>query len=134
MCGEFLRRRRMRARWSRHSGHVDRNRRRKRKIEPGLPAAEQFEIDGREQAAIDGGTVLDAHRKVDRKPAAQRIEAGWRTGKPAARYGQCIDEIDADRLTVDTSQLGIQEGKVKLGVVDHQGIRPDEGDQLIENG
>jgi len=124
----------MRACWSCHASDVDRNRRRKRKIEPELAAAEQFEIDGREQTAIDRRTVLDAHREVDRKPAAQRIEAGRRTGKPAARYRQCIDETDTDRLMIDTSQLSIQEGKVKLSVVDYQGIRPNEGEELLENG
>ena len=101
------------------------------KIETGLPATEQFEIDRREQSAIDLGPMLDTVRQVDLETPAQSVEACRRSGKPHPRQPESIDEGAADRISLQASQFSIQKREVELGVVNHQPVRTDKSQQLV---
>ena len=102
-----------------------------REIETGLPAAEQFEIDGSEQSAIDLGPMLDAVRQVDLETPAQGVETCRRSRKPHPRQPESVDKGAADRISLQASQFSVQKREVELGVVNHQPVRTDKGQQLV---
>src|SRR5271165_1653288 len=79
-------------------------------IETGLPAAEQLEIDGSEQSAIDLRPMLDTVRQIDVETSAQGVEACRRSRKPHSRQPERIDKGAADRLSLQMSQFSIQKG------------------------
>ena len=93
MGRQFLDRGFVRAGRSRDPCGVDHKLGRSGEIEAGLSAAEQFEIDGGKQAAIDLRPVLDAIGKVDGEAPAQRIEARRRTWKRCARSSRSARHV-----------------------------------------
>ena len=52
-----------------------------REIEAGLPAADQLQIDRRQELGIEAGAVLAALGEIDGEAAAERVEGGG--GGPA---------------------------------------------------
>ncbi len=100
-------------------------------IEPGLPATKQFEIDRSEQSAIDLSPMLDAVRQVDLETPAQGVEACRRSRKPHPREPESIDKGAADLISMQASQFGVQKREVELGVVNHQPVRTNKGQQLV---
>jgi hypothetical protein len=124
-----------RSRWSLRQGDLAEHvvDRRRGKIQSRLPTAEQLDINLGQQPTIDLGAVLLADRQVDREPPTQRIEAGRRTGKAAARHRQRVDKRTGKRRAAQPRQLGIDEGKVELGVMDDQPVIADERRQLVDD-
>src|SRR5689334_18932346 len=76
-------------------------------IQPGLPPAEQFEIDCSEQPAVDLGPMLDTLREVDVETPAQGVEARGCTRKPHPCQRQSVDKSAPDRISLQASQFGI---------------------------
>src|SRR5690242_11729585 len=75
--------------------------------------------------------MLDALREIDVETAAQRIEACRRAREPHSRQAQRVDKGTADRIPLQAGELGVQESKVKFGVVDDEPIRADETEELV---
>src|SRR5262249_24787378 len=103
-------------------------------IEPGLTTAEQLEIDGCQQTTIDLGAMLDAARKVEAKTATQCMEGSRGSRKTAVRHRKRINIPRRNRLTLQAGQLRVQKGQVELGVMNHQGVRADEAEKLVQDG
>jgi hypothetical protein len=103
------------------------------KLEPALFAAEQLDIDCRQQVAIDFGAMQFARRQVDRKAPAQSVEAGGGPGKPAARHRQCVDKPAGERRAAEPRQFGIQKRQVEFGIVDDERVLADKCRQLVGN-
>src|SRR5215472_8914066 len=117
MRDQFLRRRRMRSRRSRNPLGENRGIGQRREVETGLPAAEQFEIDGSEQAAIDLRAMLDPLREIDVETPAQGVETRGCSGKSHARQGRKIGKRTAERLALQPRQFGVEESQIEFGVV-----------------
>ena len=75
--------------------------------------------------------MLFTRRQIDRKAAAQRVEARRRARKAAARDDQRIDKRAGQRRPSEARQLGIDEGEVEFGVVDDQPVTSDKRRQLV---
>jgi hypothetical protein len=97
-----------------------------------LATADQLEIDGSEQFAVEQGAVLGACREIDGEAPAERVETGLGAGKPAARQRQRILDLAAQLLLADAAQLGIEEFDVELGVMDDQPTVADEFEELLD--
>lgn len=106
---------------------------RRRKIQSRLPTAKQLEIDSSEQSTIDFGAMLDADGQIDAEPATECIEAGRRTGKPNACQPQRIDKAAVDPRSLKADEFGVEESEVEFGIVNHQPIRTDEGQQFVDD-
>src|SRR6185437_11044023 len=86
-------------------------------VETRLAAADELEIDGGEQLAIELGAVLGALREVDGEAPAQRIEARRRAGIAAAREQQRVLDVAGERRPVQALELGVQELHIEFGIV-----------------
>ena len=123
----------MRARWSRDPFEDDCLIDGRSKIEPRLPTPEQFQIHGCEQPAIDLGSMPYTDRKIDIEAAAESIKACRRAGKADPRQPKSIDKWARDRPKFQPGQLGIQKSEIEFGIMDHQAIRTDEAQQLVDD-
>ncbi len=101
------------------------------RAERGLTPADQLEIDGGEQLAVEQGAVLGARREIDGEAPAQRVEAGLGAGEAPAGEGERILDIAAQRRLAETAQFGIDEFEIELGVVDDQPAVADELEERL---
>ncbi len=102
-----------------------------REIEAGLPAADQLQVDRRQELGVEAGAVLGALGEIDGEAAAERVEARRRARKALARQHHGVDEGDLERRLAAARELRVDELEIELGVVDHQGIAGDEGQELL---
>src|SRR5258708_7435415 len=102
-------------------------------FEAGLSAADQLEIDGGEQLAVEQRAVLGPGREIDLEAPAQRIEAGLRAGIAPAGERKRILDLAAQNLLAEPAQLGIDEFEVELRIVDDQPSVADEGQKFIHD-
>ena len=70
--------------------------------------------------------MLVARRQIDGKAPAQRVEAGGRPRKTAARHRQRVDERAGERAAAEPRQFGIEECEIEFGVVNDQAVAGDE--------
>ena len=75
--------------------------------------------------------MLDTVRQIDLETPAQGVEARRRSRKPHTRQAESVYKGTADWISMQASQFGIQKREIKLGVVNHQPVRPNKGQQLV---
>src|SRR5207245_7427254 len=102
-------------------------------IEPGLSAAQQLDIDLGQETAIDIGAVLLADREIDRKTAAQRIEAGRRAREAAAREGERVNKGTGQGRAAKPRQFGIDKGEIEFGIVNNEPVAADKSVEIVGN-
>ncbi len=103
-------------------------------VERRLTAAAKFQIDFRQELAIEQRAVQAAHRDIDLETPAQSVQADLRAGK--ALPGQCQSIDRARRIDpgpVKPRQFGVQEREVELGVVDNEGRITNEFEKLVDD-
>src|SRR6185312_10782407 len=135
MCCQLVVRRRVRARRPRRA--LDQPRRLRAnhsggEVEAGLATADQLEIDGGEQLAIELGAVLGALAEIDAEAPAERVKAELRAGKAALRQQQRVLDLAGQRGAAQPLELGTEKFQVEFGIMDDQAVAADEGEQLVD--
>src|SRR6185437_12077209 len=95
-------------------------------VKAGLATADQLEIDRGEQLAIELGAVLYALAEIDAEASTERIEAELRAGKAALRQEHRVLDLAGQRRAAQPLELGTEEFKVELGIVDDQAITAED--------
>ncbi len=98
--------------------------------EPGLPAADQLQIDPRQELAVELRSMPAALGEVDLETAAEGVEAGRRAGKAPAGKLQGVDMRCGEGWPSGALQLGFEEFEIELGIVDDERVAADEGQEL----
>ncbi len=76
--------------------------------------------------------MIAAARVVDLETPAQRIQIDLSAREALSCQGDRVDRpTRGDQLLADKLQLEVEELEVELGVVDHQRVRADEGDEFL---
>ena len=92
-----------------------------------LPAAEQLEIDLRQNLGVEQRAVLGAGAVVDAVAGAERVEAVRSVRMAAARQQQRVDEaMLRDRRAAAEPELHVDEAAVEAGIVRDQRAVADE--------
>src|SRR6185437_14521749 len=103
------------------------------KIEARLTAADQLEINRGKQPPIDQRAVLLAVAQIDGEAPAQRVEIRRLPGKALACEQQRVDDPRLQRHEPRSSQFGIDEGEIELGIVDDERVLADEIEEVLRD-
>ena len=86
-----------------------------------LTAADQLEIDLRQELRVQQGAMLVPRRGVDAETLAQRVEIGRRTRELAPCERHRVERpLGGKRRAVERRQLRVEELEVETRAVDHQ--------------